>query len=181
MRVISGSARGTKLLCPEGLSVRPTHDRVKESLFSMLSVAVSGASVLDLFAGTGALGIEALSRGAAGAVFVDVSPRSLKTVEENLQKTHLSSAAQLINRDYLSFLSSTDTVFDLIFLDPPYREGFLLPALKKIAEKRLLSPEGIIYCETEGEPPEEISDLFMVYRDKKYGRARILLLKEMSL
>lgn len=181
MRVISGSARGTKLFCPEGLSVRPTHDRVKEALFSMLSANVNGAKVLDLFAGTGALGIEALSRGAASAVFIDVSSRSLKTVEENLHKTHLSLVARLVNSDYLSFLNTTNDVFDLIFLDPPYCEEFLLPALKKIAEKKLLSPNGLIYCETEGEPPQEIADLFTVVRDKKYGRARILLLKEMSL
>ncbi|MBE7036306.1 MAG: 16S rRNA (guanine(966)-N(2))-methyltransferase RsmD [Ruminococcaceae bacterium] len=181
MRVISGMARGTKLLCPEGMFVRPTHDRVKEALFSMLSTKVNGAFVLDLFAGTGALGIEALSRGASGAVFVDTSPQSLKFVEENLQKTHLASLAHLIKRDYLSFLNTTEHLFDLIFLDPPYSEGYLLPALKKIAENRLLKPDGFIYCETEGEPPAEISQLYTIVRDKKYGRARILLLKEMSL
>ncbi len=181
MRVISGSARGTKLLSPEGLSVRPTHDRVKEALFSMLSANVLDASVLDLFAGSGALGIEALSRGASHAVFVDVSANSLHLVEDNLKKTHLIAQAQLCKSDYLAYVSTTNVAFDLIFLDPPYQEGFLMPALKKIKERDLLNPDGLIYCETEGEPPTEITDLFSVVRDKKYGRARILLLKELSL
>lgn len=181
MRVISGSARGTKLLCPDGLSVRPTHDRVKEALFSMLSVKVSGAAVLDLFAGTGALGIEALSRGASQATFVDVSARSLQAVENNLNKTHLLSQSRLLKSDFLSFLSATGETFDLIFLDPPYRAEFLLPALRKIAERGLLRSEGVIYCETEGQLPEQITDLFSVHRDKKYGRAHILLLKELEL
>ena len=91
------------------------------------------------------------------------------------------SNAHLQKSDYLAFLNTTGDSFDIIFLDPPYQEGFLLPALKKIKERKLLKPDGIIYCETEGEPPVEISGLFNVLRDKKYGRARILLLKEMSL
>ncbi len=181
MRVISGSARGTKLLCPEGLSVRPTHDRVKEALFSMLTGQVAEASVLDLFAGSGALGIEALSRGAAQAIFVDASARSLSVTEENLKKTRLAERAKLLKSDYLAFLNVATQPFDLIFLDPPYRENMLLPALQKIKERNLLKPDGLIYCETEGEPPVEIANLFNIVRDKKYGRARILLLKELSL
>ena len=181
MRVISGSARGSKLFCPEGPAIRPTHDRVKEALFSMLGMQVARASVLDLFAGTGALGIEALSRGASSAVFVDVSPASLKVVEDNLNKTHLDESATLINSDFSTYLANTNEKFDLIFIDPPYSKAFLLPALKTIAQRKLLNENGIIYCETDTEPPAELTDWFCVHRDKKYGRARILLLKEMLL
>ncbi|MGN1059789.1 MAG: 16S rRNA (guanine(966)-N(2))-methyltransferase RsmD [Clostridia bacterium] len=179
MRVISGSARGSKLLCPDGLSVRPTHDRVKEAVFSMLGTKVMDAAVLDLFAGTGALGIEALSRGAAQAVFVDVSAHSLAAVESNLKKTRLAERATLLKSDYLTYLTDTGSRFDLIFLDPPYREGYLAPALSKIAERGLLKPEGVIYCETDAAPPDQLTDLFCTVRDKKYGRARVLLLREL--
>ncbi len=180
MRVIAGSARGAKLVCPDGLAVRPTHDRVKEAVFSMLTGHMASASVLDLFAGTGALGIEALSRGAETAVFVDVSENSLKTVSANLAHTRLADSASLIKSDYRSFLNATSETFDLIFLDPPYQGEFLSKALEAIAEKKLLNPDGFIYCETEGEPPAEAEKFFSVYRNKKYGRARVLLLKELS-
>lgn len=179
MRVIAGSARGTKLICPEGLAVRPTHDRVKEAVFSMIHNQLHGALVLDLFAGTGALGIEALSRGAKKAVFVDAASSSLKTVEGNLEKTHLKEQASLTKSDYLTFLENTNQQFDLIFLDPPYKENYLQKALETISERKLLSPDGLIYCETEGEPPVCAASLFQVIRDKKYGRARILLLSEL--
>ncbi len=180
MRVISGSARGTKLFCPEGMDVRPTHDRVKEAVFSMLQNQLYGALVLDLFAGTGALGIEALSRGAKEAVFVDRAESSLKLVEANLEKTHLKEKAKVTKSDYHSFLQNTNLKFDLIFLDPPYHEDFLEKALALIAEKKLLAPGGMIYCETEGEPPACAESLFCVERDKKYGRARVLLLSELN-
>lgn len=180
MRVIAGSARGTKLFCPEGLAVRPTHDRVKEALFSMLGDKVAGAQVLDLFAGTGALGIEALSRGAARAVFVDVSAASLKTVTGNLEKTHLAEKAQLMQSDFSTYLADTDKTFDLVFLDPPYSKGYLEQALQIISDVKLLAPEGVIYCELEDALPPALLQLYQVLRDKKYGRAHVLLLKELS-
>ena len=180
MRVVSGSARGTKLVCPEGLSVRPTHDRVKEALFSMLSAKPVGARVLDLFAGSGALGIEALSRGAESAVFTDISPLSLSAITENVTKTHLLDKASIIKSDYLSYLKTTDETFDLIFMDPPYAEDFLIPALEVIASRKLLAPDGIIYCETGFDWEGSFPSAFSVIRDKKYGKARALLLKELS-
>ncbi len=179
LRVIAGSARGTKLLCPDGLSVRPTHDRVKEALFSMLTGRINGASVLDLFAGTGALSIEALSRGAAQAVLVDCAENSLSAARANLEKTRLLEKARLIKSDYKVFLENTDMRFDLIFLDPPYQGEYLENALTAISDRKLLNPDGLIYCETEGEPPKEAVSRFEVLRDKKYGRARVLLLKEL--
>lgn len=182
LRVIAGTARGTKLHCPEGLSVRPTHDRVKEAVFSMLYDNVCGAQVLDLFAGTGALGIEALSRGAEHAVFVDSSALSIKTVADNLQKAHVAARAELMQTDFAAYLAATDKTFDLIFLDPPYAKDYLAQILCSICERKLLAKDGIIYCEFEADtpftPPE---NLFRVVRDKKYGRARVLLLKELSI
>jgi len=179
MRVIAGSARGTKLCCPEGLAVRPTHDRVKEAVFSMLQEQVIEASVLDLFAGTGALGIEALSRGAHHAVFVDSSHRSLKATSDNLTKTHLMERATLVQSDFLAFLNSTEDQFDLIFLDPPYAEGYLQKILELVAKRQLLTENGIVYCEFDGDMPVLPENLYETVRNKKYGRAHVLLLKRL--
>ena len=144
MRVISGTARGRKLVSPEGNQVRPTLDRVKEAVFNMLAFSVQDASVLDLFAGSGGLGVEALSRGAARAVFVDASEASLRVVRENLALTRLEEKAACVCSDFLTYLSGQRESFDLIFLDPPYAGGYLEPALLKIREKRLLAQNGLV-------------------------------------
>lgn len=177
MRVIAGSARGTKLFCPDGLSIRPTHDRVKEAVFSMLGDRIVGARILDLFAGTGALGIEALSRGAEHVTFVDASPRSLKVVAQNLEKTHLASKAELVQSDFLCFLKAASENYDLIFLDPPYNEGYMEKILETVASRSLLSDDGVIYCEFDGDAPALPQNIYHIIRDKKYGRARVLLLQ----
>ncbi|MBQ3225976.1 MAG: 16S rRNA (guanine(966)-N(2))-methyltransferase RsmD [Clostridia bacterium] len=179
MRVISGTARGRKLVSPDGDSVRPTLDRVKESIFNMLSFSIADASVLDLFAGSGALGIEALSRGAKSAVFVDKSVASLSIVRQNLQLTHLEDKAICIQSDFASYLSSAKDAFNLIFLDPPYAAGFMESALALIKERKLLSEDGIILCESDSGDEFVPSEAFSVYRNKKYGKARILLMKEL--
>ncbi len=179
VRVIAGLARGSKLICPPGLDVRPTHDRVKEALFSMLTGRITGAVVLDAFAGSGALGIEALSRGATHATFVDTSAASLQAVKTNLEKTHLQDQAELVQRDCLSYLSQADKAFDLILLDPPYQAGFLRPALELIYQNGLLASDGRIYCEAEDFSAISVTDLFQIEREKKYGRAHVLLLKEL--
>ncbi len=177
MRVIAGSARGTKLFCPDGLSIRPTHDRVKEAVFSMLGDRIVGARILDLFAGTGALGIEALSRGAEHVTFVDASPRSLKAVAQNLEKTHLAPKASVVQSDFLCFLKSTGESYDLIFLDPPYNEGYMEKILETVATRNLLAENGIIYCEFDGDAPALPQNVYHIMREKKYGRARVLLLQ----
>lgn len=177
MRVISGSSRGKKLLSPADYSVRPTLDRVKESVFNMISFSVPNAYVLDLFAGSGALGIEALSRGAKSAVFVDKSDDSLHIVKENLSLTSLSDKSQCVLSGFDEYLKKCETQFDLIFLDPPYAEGLLDEALRLIYDGKLLSDGGYIVCESDGNPsytPDE--SLFTVYRNKHYGRVQILLL-----
>ncbi|MBQ3215346.1 MAG: 16S rRNA (guanine(966)-N(2))-methyltransferase RsmD, partial [Oscillospiraceae bacterium] len=122
MRVITGKARGVTLKTPTGLQTRPTTDRVKEALFSIIQFDIPGAQVLDLFGGTGQLGIEALSRGAKSAVFVDERDDSCSLIKENLRRTQMSQDAKVVRSDYLAYLQRCRGKFDIIFLDPPYAE-----------------------------------------------------------
>ena len=147
MRVITGKARGIVLKTPDGMLTRPTADRVKEALFSIIQFDVPTANVLDLFAGTGQLGIEALSRGAKAAVFVDEREDACKLVRENLKRTKLEEQGKVIRSDYLTFLKNTKELFDIIFLDPPYAEVFLENSLKMITEIDILQSDGIIVAE----------------------------------
>ena len=134
MRVITGTARGMTLKAPKGMDTRPTMDQVKEGIFSAIQFEVEGRRALDLFAGSGQLGIEALSRGAREAVFVDARRDACQVVRENLAKTRLAERAQVVQMDYLSYLGAGRGRFDLVFLDPPYAEVFLENALKRISE-----------------------------------------------
>lgn len=147
MRVIAGTARSVPLLTRDGLETRPTADRVKEAEFNIIQFEIAGSSVLDLFGGSGQLGIECLSRGANEAVIVDASPDAVRMIKENLRRTKLTEKAQVIQSDYLSFLANCTKRFHLIFLDPPYRENFLENALKRISEIDILGLDGIILCE----------------------------------
>ena len=170
MRVISGKARGTILKTPTGLSTRPTADRVKEALFSIIQFDLPNASVLDLFGGSGQLGIEALSRGARYATFVDLQDTSCKLIRENLQRTHFSDCASVIKSDYVAFLKSTGERFNIVFLDPPYAEKFLENSLKLITEIDILQSNGIII--TERPLGKELNLEFSGYnrsKDYKYG------------
>ena len=178
MRVISGSARGLKLISPPGLDTRPTLDRVKEALFSMLTPVIRGAAVLDLFAGSGALGIEALSRGSESAVFVDNSREAEATVRKNLDNSRFADRARFVSGDALKFLSSCNDNFDVIFMDPPYGGGLYEKVLILIAERGLLSPDGVISVEWDediGEPC--FPDCYVRSRDRRYGRVHITLLR----
>ncbi len=146
MRVITGTARGTNLKAPAGLTTRPTGDKVKQALFNMIQYEIAG-DVLDLFAGSGQLGIEALSRGASSCVFVDEGREAIGVIQDNLKRTHLESKAQVIRSDYLSYLSRCRKRFRLIFLDPPYAEKYLENAIKSISEIDILAEGGIIVSE----------------------------------
>lgn len=179
LRIIAGSARGRKLISPEGKHVRPTLDRVRESVFNMLTAYLAEASVLDLFAGSGALGIEALSRGAAHAVFVDQSKASLEVVKQNLTLTHFEPSAEVIYSDFSAYLRQCSTQFDLIFLDPPYAAGFLESALDIIHQRKLLAENGLIVCELDSTDEIVCPEAYELYRNRKYGKARILLMKEL--
>ena len=179
MRVITGTARGTVLKTPEGLQTRPTADRVKEALFSIINFDVPGARVLDLFGGTGQLGIEALSRGAASAVFVDESDAACKLIRENLRRTRLEAKGRVLRSDYMAFLKINKEKFDIILLDPPYAEVFLENSLKIISEIDILQTGGIIV--TERPLGKEISrELpgFSRSRDYKYGKSLLTLFKK---
>ena len=147
MRVITGKARGVQLKTPEGLQTRPTTDRVKEALFSIIQFDVPGMRVLDLFGGTGQLGIEALSRGAKSAVFVDASDKACALIRENLRRCKMEQDAQIVRADYLEYLDRCHETFGIVFLDPPYAEVFLENALKKLSEIDILQSGGIIVAE----------------------------------
>ena len=147
MRVITGKARGINLKTPEGLQTRPTADRVKEALFSIIQFDIPGARVLDLFGGTGQLGIEALSRGAKSATFVDASNTACNLIRENLKRTRLQEESRVICSDYLAFLGRCSEKYDIIFLDPSYAEVFLENALNRITEIDILQSGGIIITE----------------------------------
>ena len=147
MRVITGKARGVQLRTPAGQQTRPTADRVKEAMFSIIQFEIPGMRVLDLFGGTGQLGIEALSRGAKEAVFVDAGESACSLIRENLRRTRLEEEGRVIRSDYLTFLSNCREKFGIIFLDPPYAEVFLENSLKKITEIDILETNGIIVAE----------------------------------
>lgn len=172
MRVITGSARGCRLMTLNGERTRPTTDKVKEGLFSAIQFDIEGRRVLDLFAGSGQLGIEALSRGAAGCVFVDSNPEAVSVIKQNLQKCGLSSISQVVSTDACSFLERPKDTFDLVFLDPPYDSGLLLPTMQKVAP--LINDGGILICESDEDMnlPDRI-DRFTLDRVRRYGRVHI--------
>lgn len=170
MRVITGTARGMRLRALEGDTVRPTYDRVKEAIFSMIQFDIEGRRVLDLFAGSGQLGIEALSRGAQNATFVDSNKESIAVIKENLDKTKLSKTAVVLQTDAVGFIKNYRGVeFDVVLLDPPYYENLLLEVLPYVAQHT--SEGGVIVCETAGkgvELPEEVGD-FVLCVNRKYS------------
>ena len=147
MRVITGKARGVQLKTPDGMNTRPTTDRVKEALFSIIHFDIPGVSVLDLFAGSGQLGIEALSRGASDAVFVDMRDDACNLIKENLRRTKLQSQAKVVKTEYSQYLRNCHQKFGIIFLDPPYSEDFLEKSLNFITEIDILQSGGIIVTE----------------------------------
>ncbi len=170
MRVISGKARGVQLKTPDGMATRPTIDRVKEALFSIIQFDIPTAKVLDLFGGTGQLGIEALSRGAASAVFVDSGEPACRLIRENLKRTKLEANATVVKSDYMAYLKLCREKFDIIFLDPPYAEVFLENALKCIAEIDILQSGGIIIAERPvGKELSWEPEGFTRSKDYKYG------------
>ena len=178
MRVITGSARGRRLKELAGQETRPTTDRVKEGLFSALQFDIEGRRVLDLFAGTGQLGIECLSRGAASALFVDQRQDAVRLIRENLAVTELSDRAQVICGDSLELLTRTRETFNLIFLDPPYGTGLLEQALERIAAFDILSPHGIIAAEHPADkPPAPPASSCPVYRTYRYGKIGLTIFR----
>lgn len=181
MRVITGTARGKRLGELPGMETRPTTDRVKEGLFNSIQFDIEGRRVLDLFAGTGQLGIECLSRGAASCLFVDQRRDAAALIRKNLRDTGLENGARVIQGEALRCLWSQKEPFHLIFLDPPYDTDLLENALKTIAEIDILSENGIIICESRVE--KELPPLSAPYRrdrSYRYGKIKVTLYRKDS-
>lgn len=181
MRVISGLARGTKIESIESISTRPTLDRVKESLFNILQNNLKDKIILDLFAGSGALGIEALSRGAKKAYFNDNNSEAIKILKENLEKTRLMQKAVVINKDYKMALKEIEEKLDIIFLDPPYKLDLASKAIEEMRKSNLLKTESLIIIETDEvkRDTEEIQKMekLEIIDKRKYGRANLIFVK----
>ena len=177
MRIISGTARGRKLKTLAGDNVRPTSDKVKEGIFSAIQFDIEGRRFLDLFAGSGQMGLEALSRGANNATFVDSSAESVKVCKENIATLGFEENSRLIRSDALSFLSLCGDKFDIAFLDPPYAAGLLEKALSAVCDK--MSDFGTIICEHPPEValPDEIKG-FSVYKKYRYGKINVTTYKK---
>ncbi len=171
VRVITGSQRGRKLVSLEGDSVRPTTDKVKESIFNIIQFDVPDAKVLDLFAGSGQLGIEALSRGAESCVFVDSSSKSIAVVEENLKITSFRDKAKTVRSDSLGYLDRVIETYDIAILDPPYKAGLMEDAIERVAPH--INDNGVIVCETGSDEvlPENIDG----FTSKRYKYGKIAL------
>lgn len=180
MRVISGSSRGKKLFSLEGSDTRPTTDRVKESIFNIISPHIYGSKVLDLFAGSGALGIEALSRGANAAVFCEKNRKAIEIIERNLSATGLSDKSVIEKTDSFEYLSKSNCIFDIIFIDPPYASGFYDIALSLIAKRNILSGDGIIVTERSSSMSAPSDKDFELVTDRKYGNSTVSIFKRME-
>lgn len=184
MRVISGSARGKKLVTLEGLATRPTLDRVKEAVFNILQFDLKDKNILDLFSGSGALAIEALSRGAKRAVLCDFSSKAVDIINKNLEATRLKERAEVINKDYieaLKILNNKDEKFDIIFLDPPYKTDFIIRSIELIITYNLLQENGIIVAETDDKNRvEQIKGInnIEIYNIRKYGKKEIIFIRK---
>ena len=178
MRVITGKARGVRLETLAGDATRPTSERAKEALFSSISNLIPGADVLDLFAGSGQLAIEALSRGASHAVLCDSSPDACRVISNNLGKTRLSSDAEVICRDYARALKElAGRKFDMVFLDPPYKLRLIDGVLARLIQSDAVRGGGIIVCEDERPEPYR-ADGYTVIKHGHYGRIYITVMKK---
>ena len=181
MRIITGSAKGVSLQTLEGDTTRPTSARAKEALFSMLQFDVEGRRVLDLFGGSGQLGLEALSRGAASCTFVDAAPEAVAVIRKNIEKTGFADRARVQNADYRNFLRKCrDDGFDLVFLDPPYASDALADARLRLADSGLLHRGCLLVCESEtggtATGDARIAAAYTVLKSSRYGRVHIELL-----
>ena len=177
MRIITGLAKGKRLVTPDGLDVRPTPEKVKEGLFSAIQFDTEGRRVLDLFAGSGQLGLETVSRGAESAVLVDNSVTSIKIIKKNVESCGFEDRVKVVQSDFNSFCAACRDTFDIVFLDPPYAAGFLVPALKSVLP--LVSDYGFVVCEhpPEVEVPETIGG-FCVSKTYRYGKINLTLYRK---
>ena len=181
MRIISGKARGTKLYTLDGTATRPTLDRVKESIFNIIQSDIEDSIVLDLFSGSGAIGLEFLSRGAKRAVLCDNSKDAIKIIKQNVQKTHFEENSEIYNMEFTKLIERLQNQkFDIIYIDPPYATDFIKISIEKIIEYKLVNENTKIIVETDDETRilNQIEKMDVEITDKrKYGRATIIFLK----
>lgn len=180
MRIISGIRRGHKLLEFEGEDVRPTTDRVKESIFNLIQMFVPDSECLDMFAGSGALSFEAISRGASGAVCIDADKRSVDIIKKNAASLGFSDRCEIVNMSCFDYIEKCEKKFDIIFLDPPYNRNFIEPVLDGILKNDILNDDGIIVLESDGTDFHDGVDGLSIYRQRKYGRTYITVYKKLS-
>ena len=176
MRVVAGAAKGIQLKTPDGMLTRPTADRVKEAMFSIIQFDLPGAKVLDLFGGTGQLGIEALSRGAQSATFVDAREEACRLIKENLKRARMEQSGRVVRSDYRDYLNRCQEKYDIIILDPPYIEDFIENSLNLISEIDILQTNGIIVTERplDKEIPSAVAG-FCRSKDYKYGKTLVAI------
>jgi 16S rRNA (guanine966-N2)-methyltransferase len=181
MRIISGKARGTKLYTLDGMETRPTLDRVKESLFSIIQNEIQESTFLDLFSGSGAIGLEAASRGAKKVILCDKSKEAIKIIKKNVEKTHLNEKVELYNLDSKNLLENKiKENIDIIYIDPPYDSNLVFESIEIIINKKIVDQNSIIIIETDDEKKilEQLKTVEVEITDKrKYGRASIIFLK----
>ena len=177
MRIIAGTARSMPLKTIEGTDTRPTTDRIKETLFNIIQMDVPGAVFLDLFAGSGAIGLEAVSRGAKKAVFVENNRRAAACIQDNINFTKFNSYCDLKCMDFLAALRTLERryVFDIIFMDPPYRKNLANPALKLLATRRWLAPGAFVTAEIEKDARVNLPAEWTLEAERLFGQTRICI------
>ncbi len=188
MRIIAGRARGTRLDTLQGEATRPTSERAKEAVFSMIQFELADQTVLDLFAGSGQMGLEAVSRGASRAVLVDASPQATDVIRNNVKRTHLEAECQVICADYANLLQQRrpdlPEQYDIVILDPPYAKHLIVPALQLLVKEGWLAKGALIVCESGGPEifteDDSLADCFLIRRRAKYGVAHMTLLEYIS-
>jgi 16S rRNA (guanine(966)-N(2))-methyltransferase RsmD len=178
MRVISGIRRGHKLLEFQGYDVRPTTDRVKESIFNLIQIYIPQAKVLDMFAGSGALSFEAVSRGADYALLLDSDSRSVELIKRNIAGLKFEGMCEVIKTSCFDYICRCNEQFDVIFLDPPYNKGFIEPALRGIIENNILSDDGIVVLESDNTDFSSDADGLEIIKQKRYGRTFVTVYRK---
>ncbi len=182
MRIIGGTARGTKLYTLEGENTRPTLDRVKESLFNIIQEKIQESVFLDLFSGSGAIGLEAVSRGAKKSILCDNSKDAIKIINKNIEKTHMKDKVEIYNTSFLELLENKiEAKIDIVYIDPPYRTDYIYKSLKILEQKDILNKDNLIILETDEKERilNKLKDINLKIIDqRKYGRANLIFLNK---
>lgn len=180
MRIVAGRFSGRRLRSPEDRTVRPTGEKVRQALFNILQhgdyPVLNGARVADLFAGSGALGLEALSRGAGHVLFVERSPKSLRLLQQNIAALGAEDACHVLRKDAAALPSATDP-FDIVFLDPPYRKALAAPALSALLQRGWLAADAALIWESAADEEDAVPAALRVVDDRVYGETRLRFLK----